>query len=176
MQVTSLRLLKLPLNLGGIMSYVIRTLVVTLTILLLSPGLSIGAGAAGKTESSPKAYTYITNLRNGSIVQEVFTVELNLRGMILTRQQDKGDNKGHYHVLVDGSITGDFDKPLVTLKNAIDLRDGSNSVKLKLSKGIHTIQVVMGDHGHMLHTNPVMTNPITIFVGIMPQKPVVPRR
>lgn len=150
------------------MSYVLRTLVAILTILLVSPNLTIGANAVGKTESSPKAYTYITNIRDGQAVRENFTVKLNLRGMTLTRQQDKGDNKGHYHVLVDGSITHDFNRPLVTLKNATDLRNGQNSVNLKLSKGKHTIQVVMGDHGHMLHTNPIMSRPITVYVGMKP--------
>lgn len=152
------------------MSYVIRTLVVILSVLLVSPTLTLGANAkgtsaAGQTKSSPRAYTYITNIADGSYVAENFTVKLNLRAMTLTRQQDKGDHKGHYHILVDGSITSNFDKPLVTLRNAIDLRDGANSVKLKLSKGMHTIQVVMGDHGHMLHSNPVMSRPITIYVG-----------
>ena len=122
----------------------------------------------GKTESSPRAFTYITNLRDGSFVRENFTVEINLRGMILTRQQDKGDHKGHYHVLVDGVISSDFDKPLVTLKNAIDLRGGENSVNLKLSKGPHTIQVVMGDNGHMLHSYPIISRPITVYVGVRP--------
>lgn len=73
------------------MSYVIRTLVVILSVLLVSPTLTLGANAkgtsaAGQTKSSPRAYTYITNIADGSYVAENFTVKLNLRAMTLTRQ------------------------------------------------------------------------------------------
>ena len=41
---------------------------------------------------------------------------------------------------------------------------GQTEVTLELSPGAHTLQLVLGDHGHVPHATPIVSDVITIQV------------
>ncbi|MEO0760748.1 MAG: DUF4399 domain-containing protein, partial [Pseudomonadota bacterium] len=72
---------------------------------------------------------------------------------------------GHHHLLINAALEGDdFDYAIPADDNHRHFGGGQTEVTLELPAGTHTLQLVMGDHGHVPHDPPVMSEVITITV------------
>jgi hypothetical protein len=74
-------------------------------------------------------------------------------------------NTGHHHLLIDTTLTTE------QMKGAISAGDkqkhfgvGQTEAIIKLPKGKHTLQLVLGDWSHIPHTPPVMSKPVITTV------------
>jgi hypothetical protein len=54
--------------------------------------------------------------------------------------------------------------PIPADANHIHFGDGSTSTELTLAPGQHTLRLLLGDHLHIPHDPPVMSEPITVTV------------
>ena len=70
---------------------------------------------------------------------------------------------GHHHLLVDAAMVT-FERPIPSDYNHIHLGNGQTQVVLTLPPGRHTLQLLLGDHAHMVHEPRVMSEKITIYV------------
>jgi hypothetical protein len=81
------------------------------------------------------------------------------------------EGTGHHHLLLNRPPLGEgefgaeeFTLALPADDNHRHFGGGQTEVTLDLPPGEHTLQLVLGDHGHVPHDPPVVSEVITIIV------------
>jgi hypothetical protein len=138
----------------------------------LATTLALPVWAGGDTPSNPEAKVYFVNLEDGQTVSSPVTVVFGLSGMGVAPAGTEKDNTGHHHLLIDRPALGqggdgadEFEISLPADDNHRHFGGGQTEVTLDLSKGRHTLQLVLGDYGHVPHATPIMSEVITINVN-----------
>ncbi len=72
------------------------------------------------------------------------------------------EGTGHHHLLVDGKMMPPLDQPLG--KEIKHFGAGQTQTELTLDPGMHTLQLILGDKGHIPHDPPVVSQIVTINV------------
>ena len=123
------------------------------------------APAAAQTPSPEGAKVYFINLKDGAEVDSPFLVQFGLSGMGVAPAGVEKPNTGHHHLLIDATLTPEqLKEPLPADDNHKHFGGGQTEDMVKLPKGQHTLQLVLGDWTHIPHSPPVMSEPITITV------------
>ena len=137
----------------------------------LSAFATLSAQAGGPTPANPDAVVYFANLENGQTVSSPVTVVFGLRGMGVAPAGTEKDMTGHHHLLLNrpplGEGEGGADElefGLPSDENHLHFGGGQTEVTLELPAGTHTMQLVLGDAGHVPHSTPVVSEVITITV------------
>jgi hypothetical protein len=73
-------------------------------------------------------------------------------------------NTGHHHLVIDAP-TPPLDQPLPNDPNHLHFGGGQTEVKLELTPGEHTLQLIFADDKHLPHDPPVISERIKVFVG-----------
>lgn len=133
--------------------------------------LSTAALAGGETAANPDARVYFVNLADGDTVTSPVTVVFGLSGMGVAPAGTEKDNTGHHHLLIDRPPLGQGEDGADELSNGLPADDnhrhfggGQTETTLDLAPGAHTLQLVLGDYGHVPHATPVVSEVITIAV------------
>ncbi len=100
---------------------------------------------------------------DGATVSSPVTVEFGIEGMTVVRAGEDRPDAGHHHLLVDTDLP-DLGMPIPADARHIHFGDASTSTELELEPGSHTLQLLLGDHRHIPHDPPVMSDRITIMV------------
>lgn len=143
---------------------------VLLTIFLLT--------ACGKTPTAPQMIVhetlikvpdqaiaaYIIEPRNGAVVSSPFHVLFGLKGMGITPAGSNIENTGHHHLLIDMDELPDMTMPLPASEQLLHFGKGQTQTLLNLDKGVHSLQLVLGDFTHTPHSTPVLSERILITV------------
>ena len=140
----------------------IYTLAGMLSVLLLSAGAYATDTKVTRSASTAGAKVSIESPRNGESVSQTFTVKFNLSGMQVAPAGSDTPNSGHHHLIIDGSLPASLDQPLGS--NVKHFGGGQTETELTLSKGSHTLQLILGDRFHVPHNPPVVSEKITILV------------
>ncbi len=121
--------------------------------------------AAGlpRTPSVDGARVFFITPADGETVSNPISVEFGLEGMSVVMAGDATPQSGHHHLIIDAGLP-DFGLPIPATENYIHFGDGSTSTEITLEPGTHTLQLLLGDHLHIPHDPPVMSDPITIVV------------
>ncbi len=129
------------------------------------------AWAGGETPSNPDAKVYFVNLSDGDTVQSPVIVVFGLSGMGVAPAGTDKENTGHHHLLIDRPPLGQGEDGADELSyglpadaNHIHFGGGQTEVTLELAPGEHTLQLVLGDAGHVPHATPIVSEVITITV------------
>lgn len=132
--------------------------------------LSLPAFAQG-TPSTPGATVYFVGLQDGATVQSPLKVNFGLSGMGVAPAEVMRDGTGHHHLLVNRAPFGEgaFGEDELMLAvpsdaNHFHFGGGQTEVTLDLPPGEHTLQLVLGDAGHVPHDPAVVSDVITIVV------------
>ena len=108
------------------------------------------------------ATVYIISPANGESVGENVTVKFGLQGMGIAPAGVDKPNTGHHHLLIDIDRLPEPGKPMG--KEAKHFGGGQTETTIKLPKGKHTLQLVMGNYMHIPLEPPVVSKKITIYV------------
>jgi hypothetical protein len=126
---------------------------------------------AQDTPSNPDAKVYFANLQDGATVASPVTIVFGLSGMGVAPAGTEKDNTGHHHLLIDRPPLGLGEDGADELTNGIPSDEhhmhfggGQTEVTLELAPGSHSLQLVLGDLGHVAHKTPVMSEVITITI------------
>lgn len=126
---------------------------------------------AQDTPSNPDAKVYFANLQDGATVASPVTIVFGLSGMGVAPAGTEKENTGHHHLLIDRPSLGEGEDGADELMYGIASDEqhmhfggGQTEVTLDLTPGSHTLQLVLGDLGHVPHAAPVMSEVITITV------------
>jgi hypothetical protein len=126
---------------------------------------SIVASAEGlSTPSPPGAELYFIEPADGAVVGATFTVKFGLRGMGVAPAGVEMEGTGHHHVLIDVAELPPLDAPLPATDHVVHFGKGQTEATLTLAPGPHTLQLVLGNHLHVPHDPPVVSQKITITV------------
>lgn len=134
----------------------------------------LGAGAAfagGETASNPDAELYFVNLEDGATVSSPLQVVFGLRGMGVAPAGTEAENTGHHHLFINRPPLGEgeygeeeFELGIPADENHIHFGGGQTETTIELPPGEHTLQLVLGDYGHVPHATPIVSDVITITV------------
>jgi hypothetical protein len=136
----------------------------TLSLTLLAGAAIAFTQALPKTKGSDNAVVYILSPKDGETVSSPVTVRFGLKGMGVAPAGVTTANTGHHHLLVDLATLPDFNAALPVTENVKHFGAGQTETELTLAPGKHTLQLVLGDHLHIPHEKPVVSQKITITV------------
>ena len=131
---------------------------------------SVAASAANpdpavlpRTTSVAGARVFFIGPADGDTVSSPVSVVFGIDGMEFVPAGDNAPHSGHHHLLID---TGLPDPGLPIPKDAqhVHFGDGSTETEITLEPGQHTLQMLLGDHLHIPHDPPLVSDPITILV------------
>lgn len=120
--------------------------------------------ADARSPSSAGARAYIISPADGARVSSPVTVVFGLAGMGVAPAGVDKPGTGHHHLLVDVATLPDLSKPLPADEHHRHFGGGQTQTALDLAPGVHTLQLVLGDHTHTPHEPPVVSQRITITV------------
>ncbi|MEM7632837.1 MAG: DUF4399 domain-containing protein [Pseudomonadota bacterium] len=130
-----------------------------------------GPALAQGTPAPDGASVYFVNLENGATVTSPVKVVFGLSGMGVAPAGVEQENTGHHHLLINRPALGEgefgseeFELGLPADDNHKHFGGGQTETTIELPAGEHTLQLVLGDAGHVPHATPVVSDVITITV------------
>ena len=136
-----------------------------IVIFLIIPfGNSFAAGGITKSISSDDAQVFIISPIDNATVTNPITVIFGISNMQLSPAGIKRTFSGHHHLLIDVKNLPDLLQPIPSNKNHMHFGSGQKRTQISLGKGKHTLQLLLGDHLHIPHDNPVISKKINIIV------------
>jgi len=109
------------------------------------------------------ANVYFIDPVEGQTVESPITVRFGLGKMGVAPAGVDKDATGHHHLIVDATLPP-LHLPIPSSENYRHFGAGQTQVELDLEPGEHTLQLLLGDHLHMPHLPPVVSERITITV------------
>jgi hypothetical protein len=130
----------------------------------------VGAVAAGiafasvtRTPSPKGAEVYFIAPQDGATVTGPVAVKFGLKGMGIAPAGITFDNTGHHHLIVDAALPP-LDAPIPTDAQHVHFGKGQSETTIELKPGKHTLQLLLGDFGHVPHDPAIVSKQITITV------------
>lgn len=117
-----------------------------------------------RSPSAEDARIYFVNLEDGQTVESPFNVEFGLEGMEVVPAGTDQDYSGHHHLLINQDMLPPMTMPIPADSTHIHYGQGQTSTELDLPAGEHTLQIILGNHLHIPHDPPVVSEKITITV------------
>ncbi len=121
--------------------------------------------AAGLTRTaSPQGATvFFISPADGDSVSSPASIEFGIEGMVVVKAGQEQPHSGHHHLIIDAALP-DMGLPIPADEHYIHFGDASTATELTLDPGRHTMQLLLGDHRHIPHDPPVMSDSITVIV------------
>jgi hypothetical protein len=140
-----------------------RELQKSLTVVGLIAALGLSASLFAQPSPAPEgAQVYIVSPQHGDTVGTSFTVVFGLANMGVAPAGIQMPNTGHHHLLINKEQLPDLGQALGA--DVMHFGLGQTQASVTLEPGEHTLQLVLGDHMHVPHNPPVMSEKITITV------------
>lgn len=124
------------------------------------------ASAASELPRTPRpadARLYVISPRDGETVANPVTVRFGLSGMGVAPAGVAAPDTAHHHLIVDAPLPP-LDRPIPNDEHHRHFGGGQTEVTLTLAPGRHTLQLVAGDHDHVPHDPPLVSEVVTITV------------
>ena len=125
--------------------------------------LLLPAFAGARTPAPEGARVYIVSPQDGATVSSPVKVIFGLQGMGVAPAGVENAKTGHHHLIIDAELPP-ANEPVPADDNHRHFGGGQTEVTIDLSPGTHTLQLIMGDHNHVPHDPPVVSEKITITV------------
>ena len=122
------------------------------------------AGTLPRSSAPENARVFFIEPADGATVSSPVTVRFGLEGMDVVPAGTEKPDSGHHHLLIDVTELPPMDFPLPATEQIVHFGGGQTETTLELPPGEHTLQLVLGDHFHIPHNPPVMSEKITITV------------
>ncbi len=102
---------------------------------------------------------------DGATVSSPVTIVFGLAGMGVAPAGVEAEATGHHHLLIDVDVDAiDYDNALPADEQIRRFGGGQTQVSVELPPGEHTVRLLLGDHNHVPHDPPVLSEPVTIIV------------
>jgi len=121
--------------------------------------------SALETSTSPSnAEVYFITPQDGDKVPEKFSVKFGLKNMGVAPAGIAVKNTGHHHLLINVSQLPPLKEPLANNSNIRHFGAGQTESVLELPRGVYTLQLLLGNHAHVPHMPPLISEKITVTV------------
>jgi hypothetical protein len=125
-------------------------------------GVSMLASAA--TPAPKGAEVFIVSPEDGAKVSQEFKVKFGTKDVALAPAGDVTKNTGHHHLLIDVDKLPAAGQPIPNDANHMHFGKAQTEATIKLAPGKHTLQLELGDSGHMPFDPPIVSKKITVNV------------
>lgn len=120
---------------------------------------------AFQSKAPAGASVYFISPKNGDTVPATFGVVFGLKGMGVAPAGVEKPNTGHHHLIINKKVEGSALKAALPADaNHVHFGAGQTETTVTLPPGKHTLQLLLGDHNHIPHDPPIMSETITITV------------
>ena len=126
--------------------------------------LSTGSGYSNDEEPRNTANLYIISPADGTTQKNPVKIVFGLSGMGVAPAGVDIANTGHHHLLIDLDTLPDKSLPIPNDDKHRHFGAGQTETTIDLSKGSHTLQLILGNHSHVPHETPVVSKKITINI------------
>lgn len=130
---------------------------------LLFVALPVFAADLPRSSRPADAELYFIAPRDGETHASPVTVRFGLRGMGVAPAGIAFPDTGHHHLLIDAELPP-FDRPVPADERHIHFGKGQTEAVVELAPGKHRLRLLLGDHLHIPHDPPVVSESITITV------------
>jgi hypothetical protein len=121
------------------------------------------SGTYARTPAPAGVRLYVISPEDGAVVSSPVTVRFGLSGMGVAPAGVSLPRTGHHHLIVDAELPP-VDRPVPSDTNHIHFGGGQTETTVDLAPGKHTLQLLLGDHNHVPHDPPIVSERITITV------------
>jgi hypothetical protein len=121
------------------------------------------APAIERTPAPAGATAYIIEPADGATVSSPVHVAFGLSGVGVAPAGVERPDTGHHHLLIDARLTN-FDQPIPADAQHVHFGGGQTETTIELPPGRHELQLVLGDHLHIPHEPPIVSDVVTIEV------------
>ena len=128
-----------------------------------APAADPEPAALPRTSSVAGASVFFISPADGDTVSNPVRVVFGIEGMGVVPAGDNAPHTGHHHLLIDTGLP-DLGMPIPMDAQHVHFGDGSTETEITLEPGQHTLQMLLGDHLHIPHDPPLVSDPITILV------------
>jgi hypothetical protein len=132
-------------------------------LILAISSLASPSGAQQRTAAPKDAKVFFIDLKDGQTIPANTTIRFGVSGIGLSPAGAAKPNAGHHHLLIDTGLPP-LDKPIPSDFNHIHYGKGQTEGELSLIPGEHTLQLLLGDHNHVPHNPPVVSQVIRVIV------------
>ena len=141
-------------------NYLFNILSFLLSVFFLAP-----LCAVQKSSAPDKTRLYIISPQDGDTVTSPVKVIFGLNGMGVAPAGIKMKNTGHHHLLIDLAQLPDINLPIPSDQHHRHFGKGQTEALIELEKGEHTLQLILGDHMHVPHEQPIISKKIRVIVN-----------
>ena len=127
------------------------------------PAAAAEPAAMPRTASADGASVFFIMPADGVTVSNPISIEFGIAGMDVVKAGNNQPHSGHHHLLIDTGLP-DLGLPVPADEHHVHFGDGSTSTEITLPPGDHTLQMLLGDHLHIPHNPPLVSEQITISV------------
>ncbi len=121
------------------------------------------AGTLSRSASPDGARVFFITPASTDTLSNPISIEFGIEGMDIVKAGNQQPHSGHHHLLIDTDLP-DPGLPIPADEHHVHFGDGSTATEITLPAGEHTLLLLLGDHRHISHDPPVVSNPVTITV------------
>ena len=114
--------------------------------------------------STDNASVYFISPNNGESVSSKFKVQFGLENFGIAPAGIQVMHSGHHHLIIDADLPP-LNLTIPADKNYVHFGKGQTEVEIELTKGEHTLQLLLGDFRHIPHDPPIFSKKITVKVN-----------
>lgn len=119
--------------------------------------------AIAERPAAAGAKVFFVSPANGETIRSPVRLEFGVTGMAIVPAGTDQEFSGHHHLLIDVDLPS-RGMPIPKDDNHLHFGDGSFATEISLDPGPHTLQLILGDHRHIPHDPPVVSEQIMITV------------
>lgn len=139
--------------------------IVYLLAAVMFSALSVQATESSIVSSvSADALVWIESPQDGQRLSSPVTLSFGSSGVEISPAGIERNNSGHHHLLINLQTLPAMDIPLPANAQVIHFGKGQTQATIELEPGVHSLQLLLGNHLHVPHARPVMSDKITITV------------
>lgn len=106
---------------------------------------------------------YIISPVDGATVDSPVVVVFGLKGFGVAPAGTVKEDTGHHHLIIDAPLP-DLSQPIPANDNYRHFGGGQTQTSVDLAPGSHRLQILLGDHAHLPHEQPIYSEVINITV------------
>ena len=133
-------------------------------IALLAIMTAASVQAAGPSPAPEGARVYFITPADGALIDGPVKIRFGLSGMGVAPAGVERQHTGHHHLLINLDTLPPLDQSLPASDQVVHFGAGQTETTLELPPGQHRLQLLLGDHLHIPHNPPVLSDTITITV------------
>lgn len=119
---------------------------------------------AGPALAAEPARVYFISPQDGEVTKSPVTVRFGLSGMGVAPAGVDRPGTGHHHLLINVADLPPLEQPIPADERHRHFGGGQTEAEIELPPGTHVLRLLLGDHNHVPHDPPLVSDEIRITV------------